>query len=109
MLFYYHYDQQIQTSYCARAKSYYQAGCDSWHGAILVASVFVMEFSSIQSHSCTVNTSIMTRALGIHSDSDIAWFPIHYKITHFLGVLSLVCALSHVNGHFHTLGCYDNE
>lgn len=109
MLFYYHYDQQIQTSYCAKAKSYYRAGCDSWRGAILVAGAFVMEFSSVHSHSCTVNTTIMTRASGIHSDGDIAWFPIHYKITRFLGVL-LVCALAHVSGqrHFRTPGCYDN-
>lgn len=70
-------------------------GCDRRCGANLVACMLVAGFSSICSHYCTINTTIIRRAPGIHSDSDIAWFPIHYMRVYFLGVLSSVCAVSH--------------
>lgn len=76
------------TSYCAKAESYYQFCCESWRGANLVTSMLVLEFCSVCTHYCTINTTIISRAPGIHSDSDIARLAIHYKRTHFLVVLS---------------------
>ena len=87
-------------------------GCDRRCGANLVACMLVAGFSSICSHYCTINTTIIRRAPGIHSDSDIAWFPIHYMRVYFRGVLSSVCAVSHEKSPqsmYNTARCYGNE
>lgn len=62
--------------------------------------MLVLEFSSICSQYCTINTVIISRAPGIHSDSDIAWVPIHYMRNTFSGILSSVGVIFYVKGPF---------
>lgn len=64
----------------------------------LVASTLALRFSSICTHYCTINTTIMSKAPGTHSHSNRALFPIHYKVKHFPGVLSSLCAVFCVKG-----------
>lgn len=75
----------------------HQSGCA---GGNLVASMLAPGLSSICTLYCTINTTIMSKAAGIHSDSNIALFPFHYKTKHFLVVPSSVCATFCVKGAY---------